>query len=594
MKLDIAQLGAYLQTQVPRNRRFSRQSAAELQEVWELLHAYLEERLLHGKSVHVPGLGFFTILKNKREPQFSTPQFVAAAAWDAIPGLKLNRSISKVTDAAEPINYSAISQGTKYTRDVVEAVLKDLVHGMQVNLKLKEELALTCGRLGRLTLTQTQVQFKFQPAFVVAFQERYQPAQEAVTAGSPVPLDAAAPVPEAGVPGPVLAVAAAATAATATTLPVVGLSAPSTAAPSIAKYAILPTISVDHTAALDESGAAAIAALFSPTTRLNEMETAYDQEQKERAIQFLTTRNQEHHVHVSSGNRMWSNTGCSICRAQRLPSLGTRVQVAQKERDKYQDRLLLYLNIEQERQKLAAEQAEEEAKAELARKDAETNYHLALERSEQQRLDQVKEPMGNLFALRRAQPDRAAEGKLLGDSLMRQIHDRQQQERALHTLEAQENHLLSLNFAFDKQLTKAEEFVESSSRKQQQLDALKLQFQEKEEAKQAEALDKAQEPILYKENPFARSEKLLEMYQKQKAKQLYQEQLAIVEQKKEYERKILALEKGLAQERLAFTKKSLEKELTIGRNAAYTGRKSLELYWTEQMKLRKQLSSLEV
>jgi hypothetical protein len=116
--------------------------------------------------------------------------------------------------------------------------------------------------------------------------------------------------------------------------------------------------------------------------------------------------------------------------------------------------------------------------------------------------------------------------------------------------------LLSLNFAFDKQLTKAEEFVESSSRKQQQLEALKLQFQEKEEAKQAEALNKAQEPILYKENPFARSEKLLELYQKQKAKQLYQEQLAIVEQKKEYERKILALEKGLAQERLAFTKKS--------------------------------------
>ncbi len=49
----------------------------------------------HDQSVHVPGLGFFTILKNKREPQFSTPQFVAAANWDAIPGLKLNRSISK-------------------------------------------------------------------------------------------------------------------------------------------------------------------------------------------------------------------------------------------------------------------------------------------------------------------------------------------------------------------------------------------------------------------------------------------------------------------------------------------------------------------
>jgi hypothetical protein len=38
----------------------------------------------------------------------------------------------------------------------------------------------------------------------------------------------------------------------------------------------------------------------------------------------------------------------------------------------------------------------------------------------------------------------------------------------------------------------------------------------------------------------------------------------------------------------------LEKELTTGRNAAYTGRKALELYWNEQVKMRKELPGLEV
>jgi hypothetical protein len=57
------------------------------------------------------------------------------------------------------------------------------------------------------------------------------------------------------------------------------------------------------------------------------------------------------------------------------------------------------------------------------------------------------------------------------------------------------------------------------------------------------------------ENPFARSESLMFLYQKEKAKQLYQEQLAIIKQRREFENRLEAVEKQHSLERLALSRK---------------------------------------
>ena len=71
-----------------------------------------------------------------------------------------------------------------------------------------------------------------------------------------------------------------------------------------------------------------------------------------------------------------------------------------------------------------------------------------------------------------------------------------------------------------KKLAEAEYFVETNYRKQQQLAALQAQIQEKEAIKAAGAHVDAGTVEGYKENPFARNERLVELYQKQKAKQV--------------------------------------------------------------------------
>ena len=57
------------------------------------------------------------------------------------------------------------------------------------------------------------------------------------------------------------------------------------------------------------------------------------------------------------------------------------------------------------------------------------------------------------------------------------------------------------------------------------------------------------------ENTFARSESLMFLYQKEKAKQLYQEQLAIIKQKREYETRVADIEKQHSLDRLALSRK---------------------------------------
>jgi hypothetical protein len=57
------------------------------------------------------------------------------------------------------------------------------------------------------------------------------------------------------------------------------------------------------------------------------------------------------------------------------------------------------------------------------------------------------------------------------------------------------------------------------------------------------------------ENPHARSDSLMVLYKKEKAKQLYLDQLELMKQKKEYEAKIAELDRKHSLERVITTRK---------------------------------------
>jgi hypothetical protein len=89
------------------------------------------------------------------------------------------------------------------------------------------------------------------------------------------------------------------------------------------------------------------------------------------------------------------------------------------------------------------------------------------------------------------------------------------------------------------------------------------------------------------ENPHARSESLLELYKKEKAKQLYQEQLDLMKQKKAFEKHVAEIDREHSIERLILARKELEKDIKIMKIAKYQQRKSLEEYWKGQMNLKR-------
>ncbi len=64
-----------------------------------------------------------------------------------------------------------------------------------------------------------------------------------------------------------------------------------------------------------------------------------------------------------------------------------------------------------------------------------------------------------------------------------------------------------------------------------------------------------QEKPFMSENPHARSESLMVLYKKEKAKQLYQEQLQLMKQKRNYEAKIAEMDKQHSLERLVLARK---------------------------------------
>lgn len=56
------------------------------------------------------------------------------------------------------------------------------------------------------------------------------------------------------------------------------------------------------------------------------------------------------------------------------------------------------------------------------------------------------------------------------------------------------------------------------------------------------------------DSPFPQSESLMSLYQREKAKQLYYEQLAIVRQREEYAKKVIEMEKKHTLDRLELSK----------------------------------------
>ncbi|KAJ3012898.1 hypothetical protein HKX48_006018 [Thoreauomyces humboldtii] len=257
-----------------------------------------------------------------------------------------------------------------------------------------------------------------------------------------------------------------------------------------------------------------------------------------------------------------------------MPSLELRSHKARKEKE--QDKLLLQLSLDLDQEFLLKAKSKERAKMAIALNDAEYNRAKASEQDGLRR-NRSTFPVGNMFEDRDQGPDPVTAGQQLASGLQEQIAARQIRKAQDRLQSKYENGVLNQRLTEDLKKAEIEAHIEKLRKRTQQHEMLAEQMRIQKATSAAENVARAGSTTGIGEtdgapNPFARSENLMLLYQKQKAKQLYQEQLAIVKQKREHEMR-------------------LSYDL---RNTAYQKnetRRSLEHYWDQQIALKRKLRS---
>ncbi|KAJ3096795.1 hypothetical protein HK100_005488 [Physocladia obscura] len=300
----------------------------------------------------------------------------------------------------------------------------------------------------------------------------------------------------------------------------------------------------------------------------------------ERLAILLTTRG-ETHTHSHAGNRLWSDAKCPICRQQNTTVV--EVKDILTAREKKQDKMLLLLSLEVDREHLRCSKEEDVKKIKTAVNTAQYNHLEATDKESKRKVEQRNLPLGNIFENRDPGPDRVLQAKELKAGLYDQMTIRRCKKTRDKAAKAEEDRERNERLLKEFKTAQVQNHFDKLRRRQQQQEALGEQMITQELARKREAI---LEPMT--ENSFARSETLMFLYQKEKAKQLYQEQLAILKQRRDYEKHVADMEKHHSLERLTSSRKELEKDIHAVKQSNYLMRKGLENTWAVQQTQQKQ------
>ncbi|KAI8904301.1 hypothetical protein EDD86DRAFT_213075 [Gorgonomyces haynaldii] len=524
--------------------------------------------MLIKKSVNVPGIGAFHVKKSKKvtndkQTVFSA-FFVPAVSWEKLPGYKVDRSFLlelQGMSGAEPLNFYSVAQQTGFSREMVEAGLKDIVNALIRVLRRGSAANLSTGNLGKLVFQNQDVKFKFTPNFMnllndtkkvekkpVEIQSKPQTAekpqiQEKQEQKKELTFECPPKPQEAPVQEEIKVIIEEHT-----------------------NNKPVHEIAVNNAATLE-----ALHKLEDATEKLQKLEQLID------STFSPESRNTCTHQHHHSGNRQWSDKKCPICRQDKIKFTDERDVL--KKLDKDHDKLYLHLSLQKDNEYFAMKKEAEKVKEQEAATTAHYNRLRAVEHQIQMQKESL--PVGNIFEKRKLGHDPQAPF-IIAEKLREQMawkRERMLREKEQHDVEEK---LLSEAVQKENKAAELGAHMDKLQKCAQQREALAEQIRIRQENK---------EPIEppSKENPYARSESLMALYQREKAKQLYQEQLAIVRQRQSYASKVADIEKRHSLERLALSRKELEKDLRSIKHGKAEQRKSLETYWKEQIDWKEKL-----
>ncbi|KNC97512.1 uncharacterized protein SPPG_06987 [Spizellomyces punctatus DAOM BR117] len=576
---------------LPKSRRFSAVSGSEFIDIWNDLTEYLESILISQRSTTFPGFGFFHVKRLKKKTgdmeRILCPLFFPSRMWGKVPGYDVKRHSSALEGipAPELFNFSGAASRCKRSRETVDLAMKDLVHALLRILRRGSTVILRFKGIGKLHFRQGTIRFIFSMDFLsnlngavssdkllLPFDGKRDDRKEPASCSDPPASNAKQRTDmddqedKASLTDPPLKLKKLSE----------SLHHGNPPGPTLTR----PDSTASQRTIKDDQGYLAVPAGVD-TWVGGKNPQVITVEGDNRPFNFLI-RSVGTHTHAHSGDRLWNDENCPICRHRSMPIVDLREQRARKEKE--QDRLMLHLSLDLDKEFVLKSRANKQAKLETTMSTAEYNRAKAAEKEVIRKTEQHKLPVGNLFEDRELGPDVLVHGRLIAAGLQEQIAANQLKKEHERVQRDYENKVLNQRLSKELSTAEIESHIEKLKRRQQQQDILAEQIRSRQQLQQH-----SPEPAL--PNPFARSENLMYLYQKEKAKQLYQEQLAIIKQRREYEARVADMERQHSLDRLTMSRHELEKDLRNMKKANYEQRKSLEAYWTEQLRFKNRLQS---
>ncbi|XP_044208953.1 coiled-coil domain-containing protein 81-like isoform X1 [Thunnus albacares] len=149
-------------------------SENDIGSIWANVSVYIERQMTLQKGVHLAGLGTFTFSQQKLDigskfTMIQRPIFLLAGKLAQSLGLKQPRPVAAATHLpVVQLNFTAVSQETPFSRDVVEGCVRETLLLLVRALASEQIVTLPLQGIGVLSFKNNKVRMKFNRDFINA------------------------------------------------------------------------------------------------------------------------------------------------------------------------------------------------------------------------------------------------------------------------------------------------------------------------------------------------------------------------------------------------------------------------------------------
>jgi hypothetical protein len=622
-KLNISDIIKICIEVIPKPKRFSKLDEQQFHELWKATTLHVRNQVHQRKSIHFAGIGIFNVRVTKPQLRDQVPEYLSfftpSKTFNKLPDFKYPKKQYDGTIPAEQLNPTGIAVLCSLTRDEVEEGLKDLGVALFRAIKRGSTLILSFDGVGKLSLSSTEAHYKLSPDLASALQV---PKPIAGPNCSPPPIS----LPKINVTDGKLTCLTGSSGSSAGDQSTLTSNNDSGYADENDLMAIDPSEfsgfpsmvnlsgkSIPHTQEAHVFFNDSISLTSTPRTfknvstadkrkedidkaklaieSLEETIKRLEKEQVTESTDYLAVMHDEKmknsHRHPYSGDRLWKNDSCPICRQTRAPELETRTLTVMKE--KQEDQLFLKLAKEMDTDFIEATKQKQREKMRIAIENAKYNLSVANEKTSTPNSlsSSLSDKKEGAFLFENAvsnHPFSNDDVKKYIKGLREQITDKQTQRVQEKLAQEYEDRVIRRKFLKEFKTAELEEQLTKMKKRQTQqqdlVDQIRLH-------KVIDSVVAKQSEVPF-ENTFASDETEKIKTSRAKAKEVYNEQIQMMNKRKENEAKLNEMEKANSIERLILSRKQFEEDVRRIRLEKIQKRKNLESYWNKQVTLKKE------